>query len=171
MNKERMKNILDMIHSESTELTEREYKSISECFVNHPEIEAMFESENGINVVYTDGEYGECWYCTECGAGEVDEESSGHKEDCWHCGVELIWPTDRSEAQYEVFEETYEIFDIQDTAFEKDDPVCDYIGDCVVGSEFCFKLCKTNDKRNFVGNEIEGESIRCAYRFNKGATK
>ena len=40
-----MKKILDMIHSESTELTEREYKSISECFINHPEIEAMFDDK------------------------------------------------------------------------------------------------------------------------------
>ena len=102
-----MKEIIISTLPSSYEFSDIEENEIAECFVNHPEIEAMLE-------------------------------------------------------------ENYEIFDIQDTAFEKDDPVCDYIGDCVVGSEFCFELCKTNNKRNFVGNEIEGKSIRCAYRFNGG---
>jgi len=156
MNKERMKEIIE--YSCVGNVRGFGMRNLVNKIINHPEIESMFESENGINVVYTDGEYGECWYCTECGAGEVDEESSGHKEDCWHCGVELIWPTDRSEAQYEVVEYEYDSLGMYTS--------CEGSYDAMCGSGWCIEECK-----HFEGHEIEGRSIRCAYKFNKGSTK
>jgi hypothetical protein len=139
-----------------TAVDEDDFPEMLDDAINHPEIKGLFKCEE--DIVKQDVNHP---YCPKrkCGMRQQNIE-----EVCLFCGADLVFP--EIEPPAPVAE--YEIFEVQQTALETVDPVCEYIGDCAVGCMFCELHCKTNGLQNFAGHEVEGRSIRCAHRFNVG---
>jgi hypothetical protein len=178
---ERMREILSAILRDDTVLDSYDCDAVTGTIVNHPEIKGLLECEEVEHCLYSDvynkvdldqydstlnkyrcpvcGEFSLCKDNVACGMG--------------NCGAPLIWPTELLTDVSKTIEPPapvaeYEIFEVQQTALETGDPVCEYIGDCAVGCMFCELHCKTNGKQNFAGHEVEGKSIRCKHKFNEG---